>query len=303
MDYKKIFTDFEKRYGVKCEEAYFLGKPITFFSRAGLTVGTAVSVGGCLALSRRDDDRIIMQFSESDKFLSCNKFDFKYNKDKKIIKLLCDVEKYGVKVGGVRILAHYNTALSHPFESMLFSALGGFCESVPKPQELIKYFDDFENNMIALSSKKDSVSVFDGQRVRYLPFPDSDVKIVFANIGEKISITKTPQDGAVKDGIDALRSKDWEKFGKILDRETKWILEKNKLKAVKNLFDTAVRIGDAYGSGILEDGGIFSVVKNSRVDTFMHSLGLEYEKHFGARPDFYVTKAEDSGIKVLGNDE
>lgn len=299
MDYKKIFTDFEKRYGESCENAYFIGKPITFFSRQGFTVGTSVSTGGVIVLSKRDDNRVIVEFSDSDDFISCNKIEFKYHKDKEIIKYLLDAQEYGVDVGGVRILMYYNTSLDVPKLPLLFSALGDFCKNAPKACELIKHFDNFCENMLALSSRKDCVTVFDGQRVQYLKLPDSDVKIVLSNIGEKISISKIPQDSSAKDGTDALLRGDLEKFGKFLDKDTKWILENNKVRGVKKLFDAAVRLGDAYGSGILADGGIFSVVKNNRVDTFMHNLGAEYEKHFGARPDFYVTRTEDSGVSVF----
>ncbi len=298
MDYNKIFTDFEKRYGKKCEEAYFVGKPIVFFSRPGMTVGCSTSIGGCIALLRRDDDRVEVQFSDSTEFLSCNRLDFEYNKEKEIIKLLLDVEKYGVEVGGAKIFMFYNTALSQPVQPMFFSALGGFCKKVPPPQEIAKHFDELEKNMICLSSKKDHITIFDGQRIRYLPFPDSQVKIVISHIGEKEVIRKFPQDTLAKDGLDALARNDWEKLGNALNREAAHIAEKNNLKKVSRLLDVVKRLDDAYGSGVLEDGGIFSVVKNSRVDAFMYDFGAEYKRYFGGCPDFYVTRAEDSGVKV-----
>lgn len=298
MDYNKVFTDFEKRYGEKCNSAYFVGKPIVFFSRPGMTVGCSVSTGGCIALSKRDDERIEVQFSDSTEFISCNRLDFEYNKDNRIINLLLKMEKYGALTGGAKMLMFYNTSLYTPFEPMFFSAIGGFCKNAPPPIEMAKHFDNFEKNMICLSSKKDHITLFDGQRVRQLPFPDSQVKIVLSYIGEKITIKNFPQDKAAEEGICALLRGDWEKFGNALNRESKWIENKNNLRSIKNLFDTAVRLGDAYGSGVLEDGGIFSVVKNSRVDAFMHNLGAEYEKHFGRCPDFYVTRAEDSGVRV-----
>ena len=298
MDYNKIFTDFEKRYGKKCEEAYFVGKPIVFFSRPAMTAGCSVSTGGCIALLGRDDDRVEVQFSDSTEFLSCNRLDFKYNKENKIIKLLLDVEKYGVEVGGAKIFIFHNTALSSPFSPMFFSALGEFCKNVPPPEELSKHFDEFEKNMICLSSKKDHVTIFDGQRIRYLPFPDSQVKIVISHIGEGQAIRNFPQDKTAKDGLDALSRNDWEKFGNALNKEATYIADKNNLKKVSRLLGVAKRLNDAYGSGVLEDGGIFSVVKNSRVDAFMYDFGTEYKRYFGGCPDFYVTRAEDSGIKV-----
>ena len=298
MDYKKIFTDFEKRYGVKCDNAFFVGKPLTFFSRCGITAGCALSIGGVIALSCRDDDRLIAEFSDNSDFLNCNKLDFPYNTDKTIIRILSDVEKYGVKIGGARLLIYYNTDLTHPLMPLLISSLCGFCENTPPASELIKHFSDYEKNMLCIASRADCMTVFDGQRCRHLPLPDSELKIVLCRITENISVKKYPQDGTAKGAIEALKRGDFEKLGKLLNKETDWILSHNKNRKTQQLFDTAVRLSDAYGSGILEDGGIFSLVKNNRVDTFMHNLGSEYEKHFGARPDFYVTKAVDSGIQI-----
>ncbi len=298
MDYNKIFTDFKKRYGEKCQSAYFVGKPVTFFSRSGITIGCAASVGGVLALSKRNDDRLITEFSDNSDFLSCNILDFPYNKDNKTVKTLSETEKYGVKIGGARLLIYYNTGLSHPFEPLLLTSLSGFCKNVPHVSELIKHFDSYEKNMLCISSKADCVTVFDGQRIRHIPFPDSELKIVLCEIEDKVTIKKRPSDNAAQNSVELLQRGNFEEFGELLNKETKWILDHNKNKKTQQLFDTAVRLSDAYGSGILEDGGIFSIVKNSRVDTFMHNLGSEYEKHFGSRPDFYVTKAQDSGISI-----
>lgn len=298
MDYNKIFTDFEKRYGEKCQSAYFVGKPITFFARSGITIGCAVSVGGVLALSKRSDNRLIAEFSDNGDFLSCNILDFPYNKDKKIINTLLQTEKYGVKIGGARLLIYHNTSLTHPFEPLLFTSLSGFCGKVPPASELIKHFDNYEQNMLCISSKADCVTVFDGQRIRHIPFPDSELKIVLCQIEEKVTIKKFPSDNSAQDSIELLQRGNFEKFGNSLNKETKWILDHNKNKKTQQLFDTAVWLSDAYGSGILEDGGIFSIVKNSRVNTFMHNLGSEYEKHFASRPNFYVTNTQDSGISI-----
>lgn len=298
MDYNKIFTDFEKRYGEKCEAAFFVGKPIIFFGRTGMTSGCSVSVGGCIALSRRQDERIEVQFSGNTDLVSCSRLNFKYNRQNEIINLLFEMEKYGVKTGGANIFMFYNTELESPLYPMFFSAMGSFCKNTPNPHDAAKHFDDFEKNMICLSSKKEHITVFDGQRPRYFPFPENEVKIVLSYVGEPISVKNTPEDGTANDGISALSAGDWEKFGYALDKEGKELIARNGLKRIKNLFESAKEIGDAYGSGILEDGGIFSVVKNSRIDAFMHNLGARYEKYFGGCPEFYVTRPEDSGIRV-----
>ncbi len=298
MDYKKIFDDFEKRYGEKCSAAFFIGKPLIFFSKPALTLGCTVSTGGALAVLPRRDGRLIVQVTGSDFFLSCNACDFKNNNDKRIVRLLLRAEKYGVTTGGAMLLFCRDTELDLPAEPLLLCAMRSFCRGAEDACELIKHFDSFEENMIALSSKKDRATIFDGRSVSYAPLPDSQVKIVLCHTAFDGHIKQRADSSAAKDALGALSSGDIEKFGELLNRETEALLSKNKLKATDHLFRTARQLGDAYGSGILEDGGIFSIVKNSRVDTFMHNLGAEYEKHFGKCPDFYVTRTEDSGISI-----
>ncbi len=298
MNYKKIFTDFEKRYGEKCSAAFFVGKPLIFFSRPALTIGCSVSTGSVLSVLPRRDGRLIAQVSDSDFFLSCNTNEFKNNRDKRIVDLLMRAEKYGVSIGGAMLLFSQSTELSVPNEPLLFCAMRSFCQGAEDARELALHFDNFEENTIAVTSKKDRVTVFDGKNVQYAPLPDSQVKIVLCHTGDDEPVKHRPETVSAKDALSALSSGDIAKFGELLNRETNAVLSKNKLKRTTSLFRTALRMGDAYGSGILEDGGIFSIVKNSRVDTFMHNLGSEYQKHFGNCPDFYVTRTEDSGISI-----
>lgn len=297
MNFENIYTDFEKRYGVQCKRAYFIGKPIIFFDCPGLTVGTAVSAGAFVSAAQRDDGRVIVQFSDNTKFLNSNILDFEYYKDEKIFDLLMKVQRYGVKVGGVRLLLSRNTKLYMPDDMMLLSSLDSFCTNVPEISGLITHFNNFEKNIISVSSRCDTAVVFDGQNARYAPFYDSDVKVVLCNIKEKINGKISSQEAGASDAVSALETGDFENFGNILNSQTEKYFANNKReKKSKQLFEATVKLGDAYGSGVLEDGGIFSVVKNSRVDAFMHNLGAEYERYFGGYPDFYVTRAEDSGI-------
>lgn len=298
MNYKKTFADFEKRYGEKCSAAFFAGKPLIFFSRPALTIGCCVSTGSALLVLPRSDGRLIAQASGSDFFLSCNTNEFKNNRDKRIVDLLLRAEKYGVSVGGAMLLFSQSTELLVPNEPLLFCAMRSFCRGAEDARELTLHFEKFQENTISVTSKKDRITVFDGKNVQYAPLPDSQVKIVLCHTGSEEPVKHRPEVVSAQSALSALSAGDIEKFGELLNRETEAVLTKNKLKQTTALFRTALKMGDAYGSGILEDGGIFSIVKNSRVDTFMHNLGSEYEKHFGSCPDFYVTRTEDSGISI-----
>lgn len=298
MDYKKIATDFEKRFGKRCSSMFFCGKPLTFFSRPGMTLGCSVSVGGCLAVLPRTDDRVTLQFSDSDEFIRCNIAELRYNKGKRITDLLIKAEKYGAKIGGADILMYYNSGLTHPVCPMLLTSLSGFCKSAPEPREIIKYFENYEENLICMSSRRDRLVTWDGQEAAYLPLPDSEFKIVLCSIKEKVILKKSESGGRADDAKTALISGDAEKFGALLSLETSAVLKGSRARTTCHLFETEEKLKDALGSGVLPDGGIFSIVRNNRVDTFMHNLGSTYEKHYGKRPDFYVTRAEDSGIRV-----
>lgn len=298
MDCKKIATDFEKRFGKSCSSMFFCGKPLTFFSRPGMTIGCSVSVGGYIAVLPRTDGRITLRFSDSNELIRCNTAELRHNKENRITELLIRAEKYGAKIGGADILMHYNSELTHPICPMLLTALVGFCKGTPEPREIIKHFENYEENLICMSSRRNRLFSRDGQNEEYLPLPDSEFKIVLCSIKEKVILRKGEAGERAAAAKAALISGDAEGFGALLSRETSAVLRNSRARSTCRLFEVAEELKDALGSGVLSDGGIFSVVRNNRVDTFMHNLGGAYEKHYGKRPDFYVTRAEDSGIRA-----
>lgn len=298
MDCKKIATDFEKRFGKSCSSMFFCGKPLTFFSCPEMTIGCSVSVGGYAAVLPRTDGRITVRFSDSNEIISCNAAELKHNKGNRITDLLIRAEKYGAKIGGADILMHYNSELAYPVCPMIFASLVGFCKSTPEPREIIKHFENYEENLICMSSRRDRLVAWDGQKKEYLPLPDSEFKIILCSIKERVILRGCEAGRGAADAKTALISGDAEKFGALLSRETSAALKNSRARNTCRLFETEEKLKDAIGSGILSDGGIFSVVSNKHVDTFMHNLGCAYEKQYGKRPDFYVTRAEDSGIRV-----
>ncbi|MDD6736253.1 MAG: hypothetical protein PUE13_08100 [Clostridiales bacterium] len=297
MNFNEVYTDYKKRFGREKERAYFVGKPVVFFSCRGLTAGCCVSVGGCAALARRDDDRIIVQFSDSEKFINCSKSDLENNKDEKVCALLLKAETLGADLRGAEILLHYNSGISHPYQPLIMTAMKGFCNNVPDVRELAGSAGNYEKNMLALSGRQNCAAVMEGGQVRYLPLDDGAVKIVLCYTGDKPKNTAQGNINTARAALEELSRGDYEKFGGLLSRYTEELLAREKsCRRASRLHKMSVQLGDAYGSGILEDGGIYAIVKNDRVDTFMHNLSEEYRKYCGAPPEFYVTKAEDSGI-------
>lgn len=298
MDFEKIRNDYKKRYGRDCSNIYFAGKPLTFFSRPASAAGCAVSVGGAVALSRRCDDRFVAEFSDNSDYFSCNLGALPEIRDNEILRLLTEIKKLGISPGGAELLIYRNTDLPRNFPPLFLTALGGFCDNAPPVAELIKYFPNYTENRLCIASRADRLTVLDGNRCSFYPLRSSQVKIILCRVCGGFAVKNRPSDSSDRDAIDRLHRGDLVGFGKILTRETERILRLNKCGKADRLFRTAVRLGDAYGYGIFGDGGIFAVVDDSRADTFMQRLGAEYETHFGARPDFYVTRAESSGIEI-----
>ncbi len=297
MNFQKISGDYNKRYGKECTGMFFTGKPVVFFSSGAITVGSCLSVGGCAAVSGRDDERIVIQFSDSDRYLSCNIIDLKHNDDEDIFRMLKKARDCGAKLSGADVLLYYNTKLSHPYIPLMLGAMEElFSEGM---HEIIKHFDEYGKNKLCLSARRGTVSVIEGEGVNYYNLPDDELKLVLANVKENVCRADECSEGFIRDALEVLSKGDYEGFGEYLNRNTRRILDKSgSLKKTKHLFETAVSLKDAYGSGMLEDGGIFSIVKNNRVDTFIHNLEREYEKYFGSGPDFYVTRTENSGIRI-----
>lgn len=294
MNYNKVSEDFEKRFGRKPEREYFIGKPITFFSCRGFSAGCCISTGGCIALSRREDERLIVHFSDNNKFINCSKSDLENNTDKKICALLIEAERYGVRIGGAEMLLHYDSEVSHPYRQLILASLGGFCTNVPPAAELCAHFENYGQNILAMCGRKDRLAVMSGGDVQYLPLPDGAVKIVLCYTDKKKYAEVHGESRIAQSALDALAGGDFEKFGAALDRYMQGVQKTNR--GMQRLHRLAMQTGDAYGSGYTGDGGLFAIVPNDRVDPYIYSLSKAYREFCGGKPEFYVTRAENSGI-------
>ena len=158
----------------------------------------------------------------------------------------------------------------------------------------MRFFENYEENLISVKSKSNHITSLSGKKAEYLPFHNQKYKIVLSAILEKVDI-KDYATTSTDDAREALINQDMEGFGRILNKSTDIFLKKCRAKKSRKLYFAAKELGDSLGNGILPSGGIFSIVENSRVDTFIHNLGSACEKYYGDKPKFYITEAEDSG--------
>lgn len=292
MDIEKIKTDFEKRYGKSCKRIFVAGLPITFFSKNASRISGCLSVGEALAVSPREDGRITVQFSGTDKEESFNIKEIEWHREKRIARLLMAAQKLGVTPSGGDIFVFRNSRITNLFEPLVLGALSAFCENALPKEKMLSHFENYGYNLACLSGKSKALTVTDGQRLYNLPFSE-DYKIVISYIGEGLH-KKTVESKNIGEATVAIKRGDIKSFCQLLNKETEAILSGTKGNRLTDLFHIIKKSGDACGSGILQ-GGIFSVVENDRIDTFIHNSLSEYRKYCGGGPDFYVTDLEDSG--------
>lgn len=297
MKLKKISEDFFKRYEKPPDNLYFCGMPLVFFkSREGL-IGTSLSVGGYIAVSRRYDGRISLQHSDSNYFFRTNREELGLYKGDKICNTLLSLEKYGATITGGDILIYENTEIKIPRSTLLLCGCESFCKKGILRTETVKHFDNYEENILCFSSRENRLTALENGKTEYLPFHNRKYKIVLSVTGGKTPPMAEITEKSFAEAKEALCSGDAEKFGSVLKRSTKTALEKSRPQDVHKLYQAAEATKDATGIGILR-GGVFSVVEESKVDSFIHDMGSIYGRYYGGVPDFYVTKTEDSAISL-----
>lgn len=297
MKLKKISEDFFKRYEKPPDSLYFCGMPLVFLKSRGGMIGTSLSVGGYIAISRRCDGRICLQHSDSNYFFRTNREELELYKGEEICDTLLKLEKYGATITGGDILIYENTELKIPQSTLLLCGCEGFCKNGILRDETVKHFDNYEENALCFSARENHLTAIGQGKTEYLPFHNQKYKIVLSITGGKTPHPAEITNKSFDDAKEVLLLGDVEKFGHILKRSTKTTLEKNRQGDAHKLYQAADATRDAIGSGIVK-GGIFSIVAESRVDSFIHDMGSFYGKHYGGILDFYVTKTEDSAIAL-----
>lgn len=296
MDFEKIKTDFEKRYGKACEKVYFAGQGIELFSENAKRLSGCVSLGEAMAVAKRDDGRITVQFSGTDGMIAFNVTEIKRYRDQRFARLLEMAQNCGITVSGADIFIFKNTRITDLLEPLTLGGLSAFCQNVPRKEALLPRFKNYEENIITLSGKDKCITLFDGQNIKHLNFFGGKCKVVIAYAGGDFPTLKKPEKASLEDAILALRKGDMEKFGALLDKDAERLLKDNRCDRQEEIFLAAKATKDAFGSGVMATGGVFSVVQNDKVDRFIHNVSAGYQKHFGGEPDFYVTDFVDSGF-------
>lgn len=299
MDFEKTAKSFEKHFTNKCEKICFAGMPLTILKGEDLCLSAALSVGGCSAVSRRKDGRFNVRFDDNEKYIMSNAAEAEYHKDEPILEFFTRPKKLGAQLGGADILFEYNTAIYDGYEPLLLSAMYTFCNKMPKPEKAKTCLTDVNRDFVSMAGRKDTVLLNGGERYAYIKFPESNAKIVLCCINDKNYIEET--DAALTEkAARSLAVGDYITFGEIITRSHRQSIKNGSAgKASKKVFELAEKLKDGCGYGFLEKGGIFAVVMNSRVNAFVQNLKKEYETYYGAPPDFYITRTENSGINAI----
>ena len=299
MDIEGTAKSFDMRFGRKCTGICFVGMGIPILKGANTSIAAAVSVGGCAAAAPRRDGRFTAEFDDGRRHITSNTAELMYHRDEPMLDFLERLRCCGVMLGGADILFKYNTELYGGYEELLMSALPIFCPKTVPIALLKGCLSNGISGFAGVAGKKDTLLFSNGEGYRYIKFSGSLVKLVLCCVSERNNPQYTAEAAVINAAL-GISSGDYVRFGQIITEEYRKSIEKcGAGRKTRQLFELASGIGDALGCGVLENGGIFAVLENKKVDTFIHGLHTEYENCYGAAPDFYVTDTENSGINTL----
>lgn len=299
MEFEKVSKSFKMRFGVDCEKAIFAGMSLPVMAGEGIHLCAPLSVGGYIAFSHRTDGRFTAEFDANRKHISANVSELRYHREEAMLDFLERIKIKGATLGGADVLFKYNTGIYGGYEPLLLAAHYFFCPQ-PIPVSTAKLcLSNGDEEYVSLAGKRDKLLFTDGERNIYIKFPDSIAKIVLCCINEKNTLLNMkPYD--IKRAVLSLSVGDYARFGMQVTEEYRKMLKTGNIKrSTKALFMLAVKLNDALGCGILKEGGIFAIVENKKTNAFIQNIKTEYEKYYGASPDFYVTRAENSGINAI----
>ena len=302
MNFEKIRKSYNMRFGKAPYGVCFCGMALPLLKGADAGLYAPLSVGGYLALSTREDGRFTAEFDGNQKNISVNVMDTEYHKEEPMTAFLEKLKKRGVTLGGADILFGYNTKIYGGFEPLLLTATYFFCPKVLPPETLKNCLTNPSEHYASFIGVRDTLLFTQGGRDIYVKFSDKIAKIVLCCIKERNRLSDAAGN-EIKNAVLHLSAGDYERFGKKITEESRKILLSGGVgRHTRALFELAVRLNDGLGYGILSDGGIFAVVENKKVNAFIQNIQTEYEAYFGAPPDFYITRAENSGINAAKKD-
>ncbi|MBR4720804.1 MAG: hypothetical protein IK057_03465 [Clostridia bacterium] len=292
MNFEKTAKSFKMHFGKNCERICFSGMSIPLLVGLDESLCASVSVGGCVAISVRGDGRFTAEFDDNQKYITSNILELKNHMEEPVLNFLQKIQNAGVTLCGADVLFEYNTGIYGEYEPLLLSSFYLLCKKMPMPIEMKCCLSKPLKDFVSIVGMRETLLFTEGDRHRYIKFKDSIAKIVLCCFDEKNIMEET---GNIKNAVCSLSAGDYVRFGEIITFEYEKM--KNGVgKRTRNLFELAVHLKDALGVGILEQGGIFAIVENKKVNAFVRNLKKEYENYYGESPDFYITRTENSGI-------
>ncbi|MCR4719861.1 MAG: hypothetical protein K5768_09565 [Firmicutes bacterium] len=299
MNFEKTAKSFEKHFTNKCEKICFAGMPLTILKGKNLCLCASLSIGGCAAVASRKDGRFNARFDDNEKYIMSNVAELEYHKDEPMLEFFTRPKRLGAQLCGADIVLEYNTKIYNEYESLLLSAMYTFCNRMPKIEETKSCLTNAKRDFVSMVGRKDTVLLHGDGEYTYIKFPDNAVKIVICSIQGENYIKETDI-MTLENAAKSLALGDYITFGEIITHEHRCSIKEGKIgKASKDVFELAEKLNDALGYGFWENGGIFAIVINSRVNAFVQNLKREYETYYGAAPDFYITRTENSGINAV----
>lgn len=296
MNFEKTARSFNMHFGKNCEAMCFCGMSIPLLSGMTTSLSASLSAGGCIASARRTDGRFTAEFDDNQKYITSNVSEIMYHKAEPMPEFLKRAEMCGVTLGGADVLFEYNTGIYNEYKPLLLSSLYLFCPKTVPPEQLKICLSNPITDFAGIIGRRETVLFERNGKCFYVKFSDQIAKIVLCCMNEKNPIGPS-EDTAVETAVSSLLAGDYVRFGKIITAETGRKIDKAG-KGTKRLFDLAVKLKDGLGYGILENGGIFAIVENKKVNGFVQNIKTEYENYYGKSPEFYITRTENSGINA-----
>jgi len=284
MDIEKLKIDFEKRFERECQRTFFVGMPLTIISGQQLQITASLSVGGCILSADRDDGRIVIEYKDNTTYISCNILEFNLHQNIEQIAFLEKLKNCGIKLSGADLLIDFNSDLYNDNEILLTLALAKGI--TPKDAYAVK------KDMVGIIGKRSRLLFSNKENFAYLPFCDRYC-IVLCSIDERQKGQPTFKDAVIARAKTELMKENYENFGELV---TSCYCSKKYGTKTQKMLSLATMLDDGIGYGVLNNGGIFAIVKTDRADTFIYNLKKAYENTVGSAPKFYVTLTANSGF-------
>lgn len=299
---------FSKVYGESSEKIYIfkiaygmimLGEAVS--ESVGRIIGTGIAPDTFIGVRFCKENCFYLRETDSEFMYECKTENLLEYSDKdwakdifRLIGHIC----LGKNINGAQVLLHkecgtdfaaYDTAVCYAFSNILNLL----------PDEWVRVINNINfaksaKNLISLSSCVKGFWLVENQNPVYILHELPETKIVLAFCGkqkefiaEDESFIKN-EEIRIIDGVAALKRGDLCEFGKKVKESAKEYFDNISKNAenLKIMFDISKSYSDVCG--IYEKRGIFTFVKDGKVDEFIEKVEEEYKKKSGEKPEFYI---------------